>query len=50
MWRSLLTGHAEKMKEIQNFRSLDAQLSGTEGRQASTLISEVDAYGGDIAV
>lgn len=47
---SLLIIVAEKMKEIESFRSLDAELSGTQGKQASALIEEKDAYGADIAV
>jgi len=40
----------EKMREIENFRSLDAELSGTQGRRASTLIDEKDALHADIAL
>lgn len=40
----------EKMKEIAQFRSLDAELSGTQGRRPSTLIDEVDFYSADVAV
>lgn len=40
----------EKMKEISNFRSLDAELSGTHGKGASNLIDEKDAHDADIAV
>lgn len=38
------------MKEIESFRSLDAELSGTQGKGADSLIDEKDAYGADIAV
>lgn len=42
---------AEKMREIESFRSLDAELSGNQGRRPSTLIEEVDwSKGADIAV
>lgn len=40
----------EKLKEIEQFRSLDAELSGTQGRRPSTLIDEKDALGADIAL
>lgn len=40
----------EKMREIEQFRNLDAELSGTKGQQADVLIEERDAFGGDIAV
>jgi hypothetical protein len=39
----------EKLKEIANFRSLDAELSGNQGKGAS-LIDEKDAHEADIAV
>lgn len=38
------------MREIEQFRNLDAELSGTKGQQADVLIEERDAFGGDIAV
>lgn len=40
----------DKMKEIASFRSLDAELSGTQGKGASSLIDEKDAYEADIAL
>lgn len=39
----------EQMKQISDFRNLDAELSGTQGKGASTLIDEKDAYEADIA-
>ena len=41
---------AEKQKEIEQFRSLDAELSGTQGRRPSTLIDEKDFHAADVAV
>lgn len=38
------------MEQIANFRSLDAELSGTQGKGASSLIEEKDALNADIAV
>ena len=39
-----------KMREINEYRHLDAQLSGTEGKRASQLIEEKEIVGADIAV
>lgn len=46
---TLLIRETEKLKEIANFRSLDAELSGTQGKGASTLIEERDAHDADVA-
>lgn len=44
-----LTVETEQLKQISDFRNLDAELSGTQGKGASALIDEKDAYGADIA-
>jgi len=46
----LANSKTEKVREIEQFRSLDAELSGTKGQKASVLIEEKDALGGDISV
>lgn len=50
MLMSSTDDYAEKMKEIAQFRSLDAELSGTKGKGASILIEEREAYAADIAI
>ena len=40
----------DKMREIAEYRSLDAQISGNDAKRKSELLEEKDFVGADIAV